>query len=88
MSLLVIVIPAIVMFLLLAAVFVAKVAVAELVSSERSSRPCLPTSVAFVLTSSEVALRVASYARALAVMPDTVSSFAVMLAVVVGCVST
>ena len=46
-----------------------------------------PTSAADVVSSSAVALVVALYTRLLVAMPLTVSVFAVMLAVVVGCVS-
>ena len=65
----------------------ANVAVADAVESVTVSPVSLPTSAADPRTSSEVADVVESYTRLLAVMPDTVSSFAVMLAVVVGWLS-
>ena len=76
--------PATVTVLPLPAVLSSNVAVAEAVESVTTSLPCLPTSAAEPSTSWFVALLVASYVRLLAVMPDTVSSFAVMDAVVVG----
>ena len=81
-------IPAIVTVLFVPTVFVAKVAVAELVDNVMLSLPCTPTSVADPKISCAVAAVVESYTRLLAVMPETVSSFVVMFAVAEGCVNT
>ena len=67
--------------------FVANDAVAEEVESVTTSLPCLPTSAADPRTSCNVAFVVESYTRLFAVMPETVSSFAKIDAVVVGWVS-
>ena len=75
--------PATVIVLPLPAVLSSNVAVAEEVERVTTSLPCLPTSAADPRTSWFVAILVASYVRLLAVMPDTVSSFAVMDADVV-----
>ena len=79
--------PAIVTVLPVPTVLSLNVAVAVEVESVTTSLPCLPTSAADPRTSWFVATLVASYVRLLAVMPDTVSSFAVILAEVVGWVS-
>ena len=65
----------------------ANVAVADDVESVTVSPEMTPESAADALFNSAVAEFVASYSRSLAVMPVTVSSFAVMEAVVVGWVS-
>ena len=63
----------------------AKLPLAEAVSSVTVSPDTTPTSVAVPVFS--VAVAILSYTLLLAVMPLTVSAFAVMSAVVVGCVS-
>ena len=63
---------------------VAKVAVALVVTRVTSSELCLPTRVAEVLTRRSVAFVEALYTRPFAVMPVTVSSLAVIVAVVAG----
>ena len=67
--------------------FVANVAAAEAVESVTVSLPCLPDNAAEPSERSAVASVVESYTRFDAVTPVTVSSFARMLAVVVGWVS-
>ena len=62
----------------------AKVAVALAVLNVTVSLPWMPESAADPFTNSAVADVDALYTRLLAVMPVMVSSFAVMLAVVVG----
>ena len=70
-----------------AIVFVANVAVAEVVDNVTASAPITPESAAEPLISREVAAVVPSYSLLLAVMPVTVSAFAVMFAVVDGWVT-
>ena len=65
-------------------VLVANSAVAPLRSSPGVSPKTIPESAAEVVTSCEVASTVRSYTRLLAVMPVTVSVFAIIVAVVVG----
>ena len=65
----------------------AKVAAAFAVESTTSSDPCLPTSAAEPFTRRVVATTPESYTRSVAVIPVTVSSLAVIDAVVVGWVS-
>ena len=73
--------------LLVPIVFVAKLAVADAVESVTVSPLTTPDSAADPLFNNAVADVVASYSRLLAVIPVTVSSFAVIDAVVVGWVS-
>ena len=79
-----IVIPAMVMVLFVPTVFVANVAVALAVLSTTESLPWIPTRAADDFCNRPVAAVVRSYTRSLAVMPETVSVFAVISAVVVG----
>ena len=62
----------------------AKVAAAFAVESTTSSDPCLPTSTAEPFTRRAVATTPESYTRSVAVIPETVSSLAVIFAVVLG----
>ena len=65
----------------------ANVAVAALCEIVTTSDPCLPTRAAEPLTRRSVAETVESYTRSVAVIPDTVSSLAVIDAEVDGWVS-
>ena len=79
------VLPVMVTVLLLPTVFEEKVPVADVVLSVTVSPRTLPTSAAEPFT--KVAVVLALYTLFEAVMPEMVSSFAVMFAVVVGWVS-
>ena len=81
------VMPATVIGLLVLTFLFANVAVAALWLRVTTSDPCLPTSAAEVFTRRSVAEVVESYTRLVAVMPDTVSTAAVIEAEVVGWVS-
>ena len=77
-----------VMVLLMPTFLSANDAVVADVSSTTSSVPTTPLSTAFVVLISPSATALALYTRFTPMMPVTVSSFAVMFAVVLGCVST
>ena len=81
------VMPMIVIGLLVPIVLFANVAVAALWVRVTVSFVSTPTRAAEVFTNRSVAETVESYTRLVAVMPDTVSSLAVIDAVVVGWVS-
>ena len=81
------VIPVMVTVLLVPMFLFAKVAAALVVVRVTTSEPCLPTRAAEVFTSCAVADVDALYVRSVAVTPETVSSLAVIEAVVLGWVS-